>query len=178
MQQQGKQPQNSQRMSAYDLELLSGKHDRAGFSCGKPSLDRYLRETARGHLAKGVSVTRVLVQRNAATPKPVLGYFTLTTVVAEAAEWPGTAKGLPKMPVPVVLLGRLAVQEEHQGKGIASLLLAAARQIASSALHDTGGIGLAVDAAEEELIPFYEKYGFRRVSPDSLRLFLPAASLV
>ena len=165
-------------MSAYDLELISDQHDRAGFSCGKPSLDRYLKETARGHLAKGVSVTRVLVPRSAKPPKPVVGYFTLTTIVAEAKDWPGTIKGLPKMPVPVILLGRLAVQEGHQGKGLARLLLAAARQIANSALRNTGGIGLAVDAAEEDLVPFYEEYGFKRVSPDSLRLFLPAASLV
>ena len=56
-------------MSGFDLELLSGEHDRKGFCCGKESLDRYLRETARGHLAKGVSITRVLVERDAGKPK-------------------------------------------------------------------------------------------------------------
>jgi len=164
-------------MSAFDLEQLADEHDRARFHCGRESLDRYLRETAKGHLAKGVSVTRVLVQHDATPPKPILGYFTLTTVVAEAADWPGTAKGLPRMPVPVVLLGRLAVDERHQGKGVARLLLAAAREIAASAMRGTGGIGLAVDAAEESVVGFYEKYGFQRIGPESLRLFLPLASL-
>jgi hypothetical protein len=56
-----------------------------------------------------MSVTRVLVERDARQQKPVLGYFTLTTVLAEATNWPGVAKGLPRMPVPVVLLARLAV---------------------------------------------------------------------
>ena len=164
-------------MSAFDLELLSEQHDKARFHCGSESLDRYLRNTARGHLSKGMSVTRVLVERDARQPKPVLGYFTLTTVLAEATNWPGVAKALPRMPVPVVLLARLAVAEESQGLGIARLLLAAAREIAASSMRGTGGIGLAVDAASEDLVGFYEKYGFRRISDHSLRLFLPTLSL-
>jgi GNAT superfamily N-acetyltransferase len=164
-------------MSGYDLELLSGQHDRKSFRCGSEALDRYLRETARGHLEKGVSITRVLVSRDAKPPKPVLGYFTLTTVLAEATAWPGATKGLPRMPVPVVLLGRLAVAQEHQGGGIARLLLAAARKIAADSMRGSGGIGLAVDALDESVVGFYQKYGFQRVAEQSLRLFLPLASL-
>lgn len=164
-------------MSGFDLELLSAEHDRKGFSCGKEALDRYLRETARGHLAKGVSITRVLVERDAGKPKPILGYFTLASIVAAATNWPGAAKGLPDMPVPMVLLGRLAVAEEWQGRGIASLLLAAAREIAATSMRGAGGIGMAVDPADEELVDFYARYGFRRVDEPSLRMFLPLASL-
>jgi len=164
-------------MSAYDLELLSDRHNRKGFHCGKESVERYLRETAKGHLLKGVSVTRVLVEQGAGVPIPILGYFTLTTILAEAADWPGAAKGLPKTPVPIVLLGRLAVALDWQGKGIARLLLAAAREISAASMHGTGGIGMAVDAADEELIGFYEKYGFNRIGDDSMRLFLPLSSL-
>jgi GNAT superfamily N-acetyltransferase len=164
-------------MSEFDLELLSDDHDRKGFRCGKDSLERYLRETAKGHLTKGVSITRVLVERNARKPKPVLGYFTLTSTVASAANWPGAAKGLPSMPVPMVLLGRIAVAEDWQGRGIARLLLAAARQIAAASMRGAGGIGMAVDPADEGLVAFYAKYGFRRVDDESLRMFLPLDSL-
>jgi GNAT superfamily N-acetyltransferase len=164
-------------MSGFDLELLSDAHDRKGFRCGKESLERYLRETAKGHLTKGVSITRVLVERNVRTPKPVLGYFTLTSTVASAANWPGAAKGLPSMPVPMVLLGRIAVAEDWQGQGIARLLLAAARQIAAASMRGAGGIGMAVDPADEELVAFYAKYGFKRVDDESLRMFLPLDSL-
>lgn len=164
-------------MSTYDLELLADSHHRRGFCCGKVSLDRYLRDTARGHLAKGVSVTRILVERNTFPPVAILGYFTLTTVLVEATNWPGVAKGLPRMPVPAVLLGRLAVAEGHQGKGIARLLLAAAREIAVASMLGTGGIGLLVDAGDEDVVGFYEKYGFKRVADGSLRLFLPTISL-
>ena len=47
-------------MSSYALEILAECHDRAGFASGLESVDRYLRETARSHLEKGISVTRVL----------------------------------------------------------------------------------------------------------------------
>lgn len=164
-------------MSGFDLELLSDDHDKKGFRCGKDSLERYLRETAKGHLAKGVSITRVLVERHARKPKPVLGYFTLTSTVASAANWPGASKGLPSMPVPMVLLGRMAVAEDRQGRGLARLLLAAARQIAAASMRGAGGIGMAVDPADEELVAFYAKYGFRRVDDESLRMFLPLDSL-
>ena len=164
-------------MSAFDLELLTEEHDRKAFRCGSESLERYLRETARGHLAKGVSITRVLVERNAVRPKPILGYFTLTSTLAKAVTWPGAAKGLPDRPVPIVLLGRLAVAEEWQGKQISKLLLAAAREIAAASMRGAGGIGLAVDPADEQLVPFYARFGFVRVEENSLRMFLPLDSL-
>jgi GNAT superfamily N-acetyltransferase len=164
-------------MSGFDLELLSDDHDRKGFRCGSESLERYLRETAKGHLTKGVSITRVMVERQANKPKPIIGYFTLTTTLAKAANWPSVAKGLPGMPVPLVLLGRLAVAEAWQGHGIARLLLAAARQVAATSMRGAGGVGLAVDPADESLVAFYAKYGFKRVEDESLRMFLPLDSL-
>ena len=164
-------------MSGFDLELLSDDHDRKGFRCGSESLDRYLRETAKGHLTKGVSITRVMVERVDSKPRLILGYYTLTSTLAKAANWPGTAKGLPSMPLPIVLLGRLAVAEDWQGRGLARLLLAAAREIAADSMRGVGGVGLAVDPADEELVAFYAKYGFIRVEEQSLRMFLPLASL-
>jgi GNAT superfamily N-acetyltransferase len=124
-----------------------------------------------------VGITRVFFEQGASRPKPILGYFTLTSTLVKAAEWPGVAKGLPVMPVPVVLLGRLAVATDWQKRGIASLLLAAARQIAAASMRGTGGIGLAVDPGDEELVAFYAKYGFSRVESESLRMFLPLESL-
>ena len=164
-------------MSGFDLELLSERHDRVNFRCGRESLEVYLKETARSHLQKGISITRVLVNRAAHDPKPILGYFTLTTVLAEAKSWPNIKKGLPRTPVPVVLLGRIAVADDAQGKGIGHLLLAAAREIAATSIRGTGGIGMAVDAASEDLVGFYEKYGFQRITNESLRLFMPTESL-
>ncbi|HSP42796.1 MAG TPA: GNAT family N-acetyltransferase [Luteolibacter sp.] len=140
-------------------------------------MDRYLRETARGHLEKGVSVTRVLVGTDAVAPKTVLGYFTLSSITVEAREWPGAPKGLPRQTVSAVLLGRLAVAQSAHGKGIGSMLVATARQLARETIARTGGVGLVVDAANEEIVGFYARFGFRRVVPGGFRMFLPAASL-
>lgn len=164
-------------MSSFAIEVLAAEHDRAGFSCGAESLDRYLRETARGHLAKGVAVTRVLVEAEADSPKPILGYLTLSTLVIEAADWPGAPRQLPRQPVPAVLLGRLAVSSLAQGRGLGAILVAVARQLARETIERTGGIGLVVDASDESVVDFYARFGFRQVSPGSVRLFLPAASL-
>ena len=165
-------------MSRFALELLDAFHDRRNFESGLESIDRYLRETARGHTDKGVSLTRVLVPADAATPKPILGYFTLTPCMVEAAGWPEVPKALPRNPVGAVLLGRLGVATGMQGAGIGSRLLSLARRISHDSLTSTGGIGLVVDAATEHLAVFYERYGFVRISPNSLRLFLPVRSLV
>ena len=164
-------------MSSYVLELLDGSHDRVGFVSGLDSVDRYLRETARGHMEKGVSVTRVLIESEAMTPKAVLGYFTLSNITVEAREWPGAPKGLPRQAVSAGVLGRLAVPQASHGQGIGSMLVASARQLARETIMRTGGIGLVVDAANEEIVGYYARYGFLRVVPAGLRMFLPRVSL-
>lgn len=165
-------------MSQFVLELLDASHDRKSFSSGLASVDDYLKQTARGHTDKGVSLTRVLVTANSMAPKPILGFFTLTPCMVEAAGWPEVPKGLPRNPVGAVLLGRLGVDASMHGHGIATRLLALARRIAAGSLLATGGIGMVVDAASEELVGFYQRYGFRSIAEDSLRLFLPTRSLV
>jgi len=165
-------------MSSFALELLDATHDRKAFHSGLDAIDLYLKETARGHTDRGVSLTRVLVKPQAAPPKPILGYFTLTPCMVEAAGWPHVPKGLPRNPVGAVLLGRMGVAKSMQGAGLGTRLLALARRISSDSLGATGGIGMVVDAATVALIGFYEKFGFRRITPDSRRLFLPTRSLV
>jgi GNAT superfamily N-acetyltransferase len=165
-------------MSRYVLELLDTSHDRGGFVSGLDSIDGYLRSTARSHTEKGVSLTRVMVDTTAKPPKPILGYFTLTPCMVLAAGWPDVPSRLPRNPVGAVLLGRLGVARTEHGHGIGSRLLALARRISFDSLTATGGIGMVVDVATTELLPFYTRFGFRRISPDSLRLFLPTRSLV
>ena len=143
------------------------------------SIDRYLRETARSHSEKNVSRTWVLVDSAAeVTPQPILGFFTLTITSVEVIDWQNKPKGLPAQPLGVVLMGRLGVDGPHQGRGISKRLVELAKQLAFETVSRSGGIGLVVDAANEALIPFYEKFGFRHVEPGGLRLFLPTATLL
>jgi len=89
----------------------------------------------------------------------------------------GAPKGLPRQAVSAVLLGRLAVAQSAQGIRIGSMLIATARQLAREAIVRSGGVGLVADAANEEVVEFYAKYGFLRVTSKGLRMFLPTASL-
>ncbi len=164
-------------MSKFALELLSREHERAGFDCGIEPLNKYLRETARGHLEKGVSVTRVLEEAEASPPKPIAGYFTLSTTAVEITAWAPQPKGLPKAPVGAVLLGRLGVDRRWQGHGLGERLVGLACLFSLRTLEATGGIGLVVDASTEEVVSFYERFGFNRVGETRLRLFLPTASV-
>lgn len=165
-------------MSRFALELLDGTHDRKSFASGLASIDSYLKETARGHTEKGVSLTRVLVSSEAQAPKRILGYFTLAPCMVEAVDWPDVPRGLPRNPVGAVLLGRLGVDRLMQAAGIGTRLLALARGIAADSLGATGGIGMVVDAASADVLGFYQKFGFRVISGNSSRLFLPTHSLV
>jgi GNAT superfamily N-acetyltransferase len=87
-------------------------------------------------------------------------------------------KGLPRNPVGAVLLARLGVDQHAQGTGVGARLLALARRVAAISLGSTGGIRLVVEAASDDLIGFHEKFGFRLVSAESRRLFLPTRSLL
>jgi GNAT superfamily N-acetyltransferase len=164
-------------MSSYAIEILAKGHDRSGFVSGLESVDRYLWETARGHQEKGISVTRVMVKAEESPPKTVVGFFTLSNISVWASDWPGAPIRLPKQAVAAVLLGRLAVAKAAQNRGIGSMLMASARQLARETILLTGGVGLVVDAANEDVIGFYSRFGFRPVAAASLRMFLPAASL-
>ena len=101
----------------------------------------------------------------------------MSNITVEAKQWPEAPKGLPRQAVSAVLLGRMAVAQAAHGKGIGSMLVATARQLARETIMRTGGVGMVVDAANEEIVGFYAKYGFLRVVPEGLRMFLPSASL-
>jgi len=69
----------------------------------------------------------------------------------------------------------MGVAESEQGKGLSRMLVASACQLAFGAINACGGIGMVVDAANEDFIGFYETFGFVQV--EGSRLFLPAESL-
>jgi hypothetical protein len=85
-------------------------HDRGGFDCGEPSLNDYLKFTARQHMDRGYAQVWVAV------PEPgsprIIGYYTLSTSALEPEEMPGKS---PIRKIPVVLLDRLAVDKQIQG---------------------------------------------------------------
>lgn len=151
---------------------LTGSHDRRGFDCGQAELNDWLRQVARQHQDKGLSKTFVAVREE--EPKRICGYCALTLAELENRHLPAAwCKKLPRR-IPGVRLGRLAVGRSYQGKGLGELLLVDALNRAVLIYKEAGGIGLFVDALDEQAAGYYQRFGFL-ASPDNPRvLFLPA----
>ena len=159
------------------IELLTKSHDRDGFDCGSEPLNLFLKQTARQHAERGISRTFVLMDEGASTPKPIVGFFSLNlcqikSEVLSADE----AKKLPR-DVSGIRLGRLAVAKVYQRQGIGKILLVAAMGKFIEIFNTAGGIGLFVDAKDQEAKRYYEQFGFVALPSNELELFLPVKTI-
>lgn len=151
----------------YTIERLSSSHDRDSFGCGEQALDDYLRRYARQHDRKGLGRTYVAVERGSTIVK---GYYTISS---GAVSFEVVPENLPRYPVPVVLLGRLAVDRAAQGHGLGAMLLVHALKRAADVSEHIGVHAVAVDALHDNARTFYLKYGFAELLDDRLHLLLP-----
>lgn len=155
------------------VQRLDGRiHDREGFDCGEPSLNRYLHELATQHHRAGITTTHVLVEHEA--PSKILGYYSLAAAQLSLAELaPTDRRRLPRYPVPVARLARLAVALGEQGHGLGEALLQDVVQRCLGLRTELGIHALLVDALHERAAAFYHRYGFRETAADALTLYLP-----
>jgi GNAT superfamily N-acetyltransferase len=158
------------------IEALASYHDRANFSCGVDSLDRYLRSQASQDVKRKANGVFTLVERD--TPSVVLGYYTLCATSLDQGKVPAAArKHVPRYPlVSATLVGRLAVAQARQGEGLGGVLLADAVRRAYASAATVGSSMLVVDAINDRAAAFYESHGFARL-PESLRLVLPMRAI-
>lgn len=151
---------------------LGKKHERKSFDCGEHSLNQYLQCYANQDIRRRVN--RVFVASPADSPRQVIGYYSLSAGSLDAADLPeALQRRLPRYPVPVVLLGRLAVAKTHQGKGLGSILLADALQRITQASQVMAVYAVIVDALNERAAEFYRQFGFIPLPSQPLKLFLP-----
>ena len=151
---------------------LAGDHDRLGFDCGRLELNDWLRQGARQHQDKGLSKTFVAVREE--LPARICGYCALTLAELESRNLPEAwRKKLPRR-IPGVRLGRLAVDRQNQGKGLGELLLVDALTRAQRIYAEAGGMGLFVDALDEQAAGYYRNFGFEASPDNPLLLFLSA----
>ena len=152
--------------------LLAGSHDRRGFDCGRQELNDWLSQVARQHQDKGVSRTFVAIREEA--PKRICGYYALTLAELENRHLPAAwRRKLPRR-IPGVRLGRLAVDKQYQGKRLGELLLVDAMTRARRIYAEADGIGLFVDAIDEQAAMYYRGFGFQAAPDNPLLLFLSA----
>jgi ribosomal protein S18 acetylase RimI-like enzyme len=157
--------------ASVDIEPLRPDHDRAGFACGHASLDKYIREQARQDAARGVA--RVFVATLNDAPKQIRGYYTLSATAVAPADLPHeVARRLPRLPVPAALIGRLAVDRDHAGRGLGTILLADAVIRTEIASQSLAVAALVVDPIDDAARAFYRTFGFRDVVAPHSQMFL------
>lgn len=147
------------------------RHDRTGFDCGVEALNDWLTTKLTQFEKRDLARTYVLVEEGQSTVK---GYYAISnhTVVYEALP-DEQARGLPRIDVPVVLIGRLAVDSSVHGQGLGEFLLLDALRRAEYLASKIGIQAVEVDAINEAARRFYQKYGFLSLTDDPRHLFLP-----
>lgn len=160
---------------SYRVRPLDTFADVAGFECGKPPLDEYLRRYASQDVRRNLA--RVFVVTPEQSPRKIVGYFTLSAGSVNCSNLPEKlARKLPRYPVPVALIGRLAVAKEFQGKGLGSILVAKAAEKVVMASETLAVAGIVVDAKDDEAVSFYRHLGFLVLEGQPNRLLLPRGS--
>ena len=145
-------------------------HDCSGFDCGKEPLNEYLRKYAAINQRLGISQAFVATSPGSAV---VEGYYCISAGAVEFKHLPAKlAKGLPRYPIPVAHMGRLAVDERSQGCRLGELLLFDAVERILRAADFIGVHAIEVKAKDEEAKGFYLKYGFRELMDDKLHLYV------
>jgi GNAT superfamily N-acetyltransferase len=155
-------------------EPLTAAHDVvSAFSCGKPSLDRWLQTRALSNQAKGF--TAVLVVHEA---QRVVGYYGLAPTAVVPSILPRSIRtGQPPDPVPCLLLGQLATDQNWIGRGIGSGLVKHALQRCVLAASLIGGRALMVNAVDIDAAEFWKRRGFATSKFDPLILFRSIADI-
>ena len=154
-------------------ELLTPAHDVSSFSCGKPSLDHWLKARALSHQQKGFTVVIVVHEG-----MRVVGSYGLAPTAVVPASLPRSIRtGQPPDPLPCLLLGQLATDTQWAGKGIGSGLLKHAFERCIEGARLVGGRALLVNSVDVEASAFWTRRGFVPSKDDPLILFRSLADI-
>ena len=151
-------------------QRLSPDHDLSAFDSGEPALDDWLRRRARQNEESGASRTYVVCAGNR-----VLGYYTLAVGALAHAQAPGRIRRNMPDPIPVMILGRLAVDKSMHGRGIGAGLLRDGVLRTMQAADIAGIRAVLVHAISEPAKRFYEKHGFIASPVDPMTVMIPIA---
>lgn len=138
-------------------ERLTAQHDTSEFSNGKhPSLDAWLKERALE--SEGLSARTYVI---CAAPARVVGYYAISTAMEERQALP-TARLRRNLPhqVPLLLIGRLALDASVQGRGLGADLLADAVRRCCAASEIAGARAIIAHAIDDDAARFYQRHGF------------------
>ena len=157
----------------FRFEALGETHDRATFCCGDDALNRYFQTQVTQDIRRRITNCFVVVE---VATGHVAAYYTLSAASIPLVDLPpDEIKRLPRYPtLPAVRIGRLAVGQRFQRRGLGELML-------MNAVHRTmqdaaAAFALLVDAKNDLVAGFYRRYGFRLIAGKPRTLFLPLAT--
>lgn len=159
-------------MTDWRVHLLDKSFNTDSFDCGVPQLNDYLQKYAKQNQKKNIAKTYVATSGDES--KEVLGYYSASTGEIAIESLPESfQKGLPRYPIPVVRIGKLAVSLSMQGQGLGRELLIHALYTAFKLSQEIGIFAVVVDAIDDRAKYFYIKNGFIAFQNKAMSLFIP-----
>jgi predicted N-acetyltransferase YhbS len=140
--------------------------DREMFDCGRESLNQWFRRHAWRNQETGASRTSVICDT---ATNEVVGYVSLSAAQIEREFLPKSAQRNRPDPLPVILLGQLAVDQRHHGKGCARSLLLFALTTAVRLSKEIGCFGVLTHPLDDGVRAFYQRFGFEELPFDPKR---------
>lgn len=154
--------------------LLSSEHNLDNFNCGEDSLDHWLKSKALKNQISGASRTFVICNHH----KKIIGYYCLSAgAIAQESAPKKLRRNMPD-PLPVLVLGRLAIDIEYHNKGLGSALLRDAMFRAVHVSEDAGVFAILVHALSEQAKQFYLSRGFVESSLQSMTLMMTLKTVI
>ena len=148
------------------------RHDASTFDCGQPALDDWLRLRALSNEASGASRTYVVCAEGR-----VVGYYALATGAVARAAATGKARRQMPDPIPVMIIGRLAVDTGYQGKGLGHGLLRDALLRTLQVAKQAGIRAVLLHAMTADAKRFYQRAGFRESPLDPMTMMITIADV-
>jgi GNAT superfamily N-acetyltransferase len=154
--------------------LLTGEYRLEGLDCGEPALNDWLAHRALGNQTTGTSRTWVVIDEP--STRMVVAYYASSTASVMRAAAPRRIARDQPADLPAILLGRMAVDRRHQGKGLGTAMLKHFMTKAIEVSEIVGARLVLVHAKDEQAKDFYRHHGFIEspIDPLALMLLLPS----
>jgi len=157
-----------------NIEQITKQHDRKSFDCYVPELNNYLQKQAMQHAKSGVSRTFVLINEN----NDIQAYYSLSMGSIDKSLLPkNLQKRFPHHPLPIVRLGRLAVDKNYQRQGLGKRLLVHSLKKCNLLSKEIGMVAVVIDAKDQQAKDFYLQFEFESLPEQDLTLWLPVGVL-
>lgn len=157
------------------IEVLQAHHQKKSFNCGQDDLNKFIKQYASQHQKSGTSKTYVAIDDDT---QQVRGFYYLSsTSIGFDRVDAVLIQQLPRYPLPCVVVGRFAVDQTAQGRGIGKVLLAHALKQVSKVAQIIGVNFVVIHAKDQKAMEFYQRFGFISLTSNPLTLIYPMSEI-